>query len=164
MYMKTKFLILVPLFSTLLSGCSFLFDTDKEVKEYYLTQSAEVGNITFVVNNVSDTKHIGSSYGKDTDANFVILNITFTNNGSEEETIFDSQMKYYVGNNKYEVSIAGSHADSGFCLNISVGAGLKKTANVVFEIPSTHTENDYLSVSDGGLFASETAKIWMKTA
>ena len=127
---------------------------------YGMNQTVTVRELEFTILSVYDTKQIGGEYiNETTEYNFVVVQIRIKNNSNEEKYISDSNFYYYRGNNKYESSNAGIYLDeNGFWLNETIGAGLSKTINVVFEIPSEHLETDYILAKD----SYKTEKIYLK--
>lgn len=127
---------------------------------YGLNQTVTVKDLEFKITSVYDTKQVGSQYvGQSTENNFVIVTIQIKNNSNSEKYITDSSFRYYRGNNQYESSNAGIYlGDNGFWLNVTIGAGITKTIQVAYEIPSEHQSTDYILVKDS--YKSE--KIYMK--
>lgn len=127
---------------------------------YGLNQTVTVRELEFKITNVCDTKQVGNQYlGQSTENNFVIVTIQIKNNSNSEKYITDSSFRYYRGNNQYESSNAGIYlGDNGFWLNVTIGAGITKTIQVAYEIPSEHQSTDYILVKDS--YKSE--KIYMK--
>lgn len=129
-------------------------------KTYGMNETVVVKDLEFKITGVTDTKHVGSSYlGKDTDANFAIVTIQIKNTSSSEKTVYSDNFKYQRGESVYEASSAGAYAgDNGFYVLKEIGAGLTKTLDVVYEIPSTHEATDYILAKDS--YKSE--KIYLK--
>ena len=127
---------------------------------YGINDSVMLENLEFTVLSIYDTKVL-SYYFDDakTDNNFVVLSVKITNHGTSEEYVSDSVFTYHVGPSKYNTSSSAIYLDSGLWLGESVGAGLSKTVNVVFEIPSEHTADDYLSLKIS--FFGDTVNIIM---
>lgn len=121
-----------------------------------------VGDVQFTLNNALDTKQIGSDLlGYKTDYNFVILSLNIKNNSSKELDVLSGMMKYHIGSSVYETHAAGIYLDDGFYVSKQIGAGMSKTINVVFEIPSEYKSTDYLEVKDS-TYSYKSANIYLR--
>lgn len=126
---------------------------------YVMNQNVVVNDLEYTVVRAYNTKVISqyADSGK-TDNNFVVITVKIKNNSSSEKYIGESNLTYYVGNNKYKPHNAGIYLDNGFWLNKTVGAGITITFDIVYEIPGEYKETDYLQVKD----SYKTEKIYMK--
>ena len=152
--MRIKSLLFLPIIPFFLTGC--FSSSSKEIKEYYLTETAAVGDCEYVVNTASDTKKVGSHT---TENNFVVLNIKIKNITSEETYVSEDMLRYFVGSSEYKPYSAGLDY---FWLGETIGSNMSKTVNVVFEIPSESTAYDYLLIKDASYFSKESIKIFMR--
>lgn len=131
--------------------------------QYHIGDVVKANDIVYRVNSVTDKKELGkhSEYGLNptTEFNFAVVNFSVKNDSKEE--FYCSSMTdlyYYRGDNKYEVSGSSHYEDSNFILGITIGASLTKQFSVAFEIPTEHKSTDYVLVR-GNL--SKTAKIYL---
>ena len=166
--MRLNKLLLFPLAAFMLVGCTPLTDASGSgngggsLKTYGFGDTVKVGDFEYTVNSASNTTHVGSAYlGDDTENNFVIVNITVKNVGSSENNLLTKMMIYHVGNSEYEPHSSGIYLDNGFYVLQSIGAGLIKTVNVLYETPSQYTASDYLQVKASS-YSSKSANIYMK--
>ncbi len=129
---------------------------------YGLHDVVGVDDVQFTVNSVYNTKHIGSEYlGADTANNFAVVNITIKNIGSKELTVLSGMMTYHIDNNVYEVNNAGVYLENGFWVIENIGAGISKSYEVVYEIPSEYKTTDYIEVKDS-TYSYKSAKIYLR--
>ena len=133
-------------------------NNQQQNKKYGLNDKVVVKDLEFTILNINNTKNIGGTYGEDTDNNFVVVTIQIKNNSTSEKHIYDNNFVYYRSNNEYKPHSAGIYLDNGFWLNETIGAGLSKTIQVVYEIPSHYESTDYVLVQDS--YKSE--KIYLK--
>lgn len=161
--MRLNKLLLLPLAAFMLAGCTPLTDgSGSGSKTYGFGDTVKVGDFEYTVNSASNATHVGSAYvGDDTDNNFVIVNITVKNVGNSENDLLTKMMIYHVGNNEYEPHSSGIYLDNGFYVLQSIGAGISKTVNVLYETPSQYTASDYLQVKASS-YSSKSANIYMK--
>lgn len=130
---------------------------NNQVEEYKMNDTVTVGDLQYTINSAYNTEKIGS-FGTTTQNNYVVVTMTIKNNGTSEAYISESNFYYYRGNNKYGTHNDGIYLDNGFWLNETIGAGITKTIQIVYEIPSEFEETDYIQVKDG----FKSAKIYMK--
>ena len=165
--MKRNILLLIPAMM-FLSGCVFSnSDTgegssNNSSKTYGFGDTVTVGDFEYKVNNASNTKHVGSEYlGADTDNNFVIVNLTVKNVGKSEQDLMGKMMTYHIGDSEYEPHSGGIYLDNGFYVLQSIGSGISKTIDVLYETPKEFSSSDYLLVKASS-YSSKSAKIYMK--
>ena len=125
--------------------------------EYKLNDTVTVGDLQYTISSPYNTVKVGT-LGTVTQNNYVVVTVTIKNNGSSEKYISDSNFKYCRENNKYNTHNDGIYLENGFWLNVTIGAGITKTIQVVYEIPSEYVSTDYIQVKDG----FKTEKIYMK--
>ena len=167
--MKLKSLFLVSASLILLTGCFTASDgsggggaKNDSSKKYGFGDTVRVEDLEFTVNSASNAKHIGSEYlGADTDNNFVIVNLKIKNAGTSEADVLSGMMTYHIDDSAYEPHSSGIYLDNGFYVIESIGAGLAKTIDVVYEIPSNFSPDDYLEVKATS-YSSKGQKIYMK--
>ena len=156
--MKLRNLFLIPASLLFLTSCVF----DGGSKTYGFGDVVKVGDIEYTALSARNTKSIGSEYlGETTSNNFVIVNLRVRNVGNKELSLFSSMMIYTIRNSEYEPHTAGIYLDNGFYVIMSIGSGISKTIDVVYEIPSNYSESDYLSVKASS-YSSSTKKIYMR--
>lgn len=163
--MKIAKLLFIPLSALMLAGCNFSQNTSSSggsSQKYGFGDTVKVGDFEYTVNSAYDTKHVGSAYlGDDTDNNFVVVNLTVKNTGNSENELFTKMMIFHVGSYEYEPHSSGIYLNNGFYVLQSIGAGISKTVNVLYETPSEYTANDYLQVKASS-YSSKSANIYMK--
>ena len=129
---------------------------------YKMGEAVTVGDVTYTVNSASNTKRIGSEYvGEDTTGNFVIVNLSVKNGSNSELTLVSKMMTYHRDSNTYETNYSGVYLDNGFYVSEKIGAGMSKTIDVVYEIPSSYQSTDYLVVKPSSS-SYTSASIYMK--
>ena len=133
--------------------------SSSQTSTYGMNQKVKVKDLEFTITGAYDTKILGNStLGATTENNFVVVTITVKNNSSSEINLYESNFRYYRGSNAYEAHSGGIYLDNGFYVVQSVGAGITKTINVAYEIPSAHQSSDYVLVKD----SYKTEKIYLK--
>ena len=156
MYMKKFLAILISVFSLSLSGCS-----PTEETKYGFCDTVTVGNFSFTLNNASNTKQVGSKYlGDTTNDNFVITNVTVKNIGNSEENLLTSMMLLHMGDSVYEPHSSGIYLDDGFYVLESIGAGITRNINVLYETPTEFTPETYLEVKASS-YSVDSQKIYL---
>lgn len=113
---------------------AFADDTTDNVEHYQVNDTVSLGDLDFTVNGVRVSS--GSSFTKPEEGyQFVIVDITITNNGSESEAI-SSMMMFKIVNNEgisYDQSIM---ADTEGSLDGELGAGRKMKGEIAYEVPT----------------------------
>ena len=122
--------------------------TNNQTVEYKMNDTVTVGDLEYTINSAYNTDKIGV-LGTVTQNNYVVITMTIKNDGSSEKYISESNFYYYRGNNKYGTHNDGIYLDNGFWLNETIGSGITKTINIVYEIPSAFESTDYIEVKDG---------------
>lgn len=112
-----------------------------------INDKASIKDLDYTVLSVFDTKQL-SIIGEETQNNYVVIKISVTNNGTTEKTLYPSSFNYFRGDNIYEYSSDAIYLENGFWTFESIGAGLTKTINIVFEIPTNHEKTDYIEFGD----------------
>lgn len=124
---------------------------------YVINDPVVINDVTFGVVNVRDTNYLGDSYfGESTNYNFVVLTIYIENNSKKEITITSGLLSYYHENNRYN-QYSTIYLENDLLFE-TIGIGISKAVIVVFEIPTKHSESDYLYLS----FSGKKEKIFMK--
>lgn len=167
-YSMFSFLLIV--FGLFFSGCS-LFDSSSDSgsntssKIYYINDTVTNSEgVKFTVLSVKNTQLLGStSWGDTTEYNFAVLTIKVENNSNKEISLSNSGFELYRRSNnaKYEY-FSTLYIDDLFLDDL--GAGLSKTFEIAFEIPTKTTDEDY-EVSIGyssWTLSSKRVKILLK--
>lgn len=115
-------------------------------KTYKIGDTVKVGDFSFTITKVENTKQLGSDLlGAKTENNFAIVTVTVKNDGSSEKMLTSSSFSLYNGNNKYEPNSAGIYlGENGFYALKELGSGISTTIQIVYETPSEPTENWYM--------------------
>lgn len=145
-----KLLLIIPVL--FLTGCT-------DTVSCAIGDATRVGDIQYKVNSVSNTKSI--SYVYTTDYNYVIINITISNQGKEQKTIYADMMTIYVNKSAYNMNMASIYLENGFSFSQTIGAGMEYDYNITFETLTEPTENDYLLVRANSN-SSKAARIFLK--
>ena len=135
-------------------------DTSKQEESetvYGFNDLVSVGKLDYIVTSAYNTKQIGS-FGTVTENNYVVVTMKIKNNDSSEKYLSESNFNYYRGTNKYGTHNDGIYLENGFWLNTTIGAGISKTIQIVYEIPSNYESTDYILLKNG--FKSE--KVYLK--
>lgn len=131
---------------------------DQTPQKYYVGDTVSSGNMYVKINSVTETKKIGYSY--ETEYVFLIVNLRVENRNRSEAYYDSSNFILKNGSISYEPNTAGLAVENGFWLNLTVGAGISKEINIVYEIPASYTTADYYLEIDEGLF-SAAEKIYL---
>ena len=139
-----------------LTGCNSVEET-----KYGFCDPVTVGNFSYTLNNASNTKQVGSQYlGDETNDNFVIINLTVKNVGSSEQNLLTGMMLLHMGKSVYEPHSSGIYLDDGFYVLQSIGAGITKNINVLYETPNEYSPDDYLEVK-ASTYSSDSEKVYL---
>ena len=156
--MRNKIFLALVFPTLLLFGCK---NKNKENSVVDISKEGFVRDLKCRINTAQDTKSIGDEYYKiETENNFVVLNITFTNQGNSEVHLYSEMINYCRGESKYQPRQVGIYDDKWFNFDLEIAAGLTKTRNFAFEIPSNFMSTDYLDIK-WDLYHSETLKIYL---
>lgn len=157
---KIILIFAILLIATLLFGCTSSSNTNTtssnsstntiaKTNEYAIGESFSLGNIEYKVNSLSDLPALGSEYLNKiaTDgATFYLVEITMTNNGNKEESVFISNDILLIDSKEREYKIdstASMYAEqTGFetiGMLEKIPAGLTRTGVIVFEVPEETT-------------------------
>lgn len=141
-----------------LCACSFWGDeeTDEKIVDCFIGEAiSNSDDVTFVVNSVTNTNRIGDYYYVETEANFIVVSITITNNGDEPYSPNPNYFTVKKGNSEYEYSSATYRFDNHLTGSDEVNPGLSKSYMVAFETPTTTEDEDYsLLCGTSGLWTS----------
>lgn len=133
-------------------------ETEETPSKHYVGDTVASGNMYVKINSLTETQSIGYSYK--TEHVFLIVNLRVENRGSREAYYDASNFLLKNGNATYEPHSSGISLENGFWLNLTVGAGISKEVNVVYEIPRTYLYDDYYLEIDEGFF-SPAEKIYL---
>jgi hypothetical protein len=119
----------------------------------------DVGNFSYVVNNIRFTKTVGSDYSQKTaDGIYLIIDVTFRNNDKEEHTLDNSLFKLTDENGtEFESSSDGETAlemegkETLFLKECN--PNITKSGLLIFEVPDKKVYDLHLS---GGMWDGET--------
>ncbi|MCQ2975961.1 MAG: DUF4352 domain-containing protein [Bacteroidales bacterium] len=116
----------------------------KETKTYKVGETVNCSDWTYVVNSVSDTKTIKT---QTSNYNFLVVNLTITNNKSYNSSILSSDFKVIKDKNEYSLNYSAElKIDNSIFSAGSVIPGGSYTANIVFETPTEHINDKYTLV------------------
>lgn len=125
----------------------------------------QINNVVFTVNEISATKEIKDAGGyisykpESEGAEFLVVNVTVKNAGKEAITTDSSFFKLNKGDVVYSPSTIFT-TDSKFFLYDGINPGLKKTGNILFEIPEA--SQDLTLTVQTGFWGTETGIINLK--
>lgn len=125
-------------------------------------QEVQVGDVFFMVNEVTNATNVGGEYGATAQSQYTIVNVTVRNEKNEAVTVDNNFFKLLSGERTYDSDgTAGIYAneDADFFLT-SVNPGVSLTGNVVFDVPAD-LESPQLQVQTG-FFGTETGVINLK--
>ena len=145
-----KLLLIIPVL--FLTGCT-------DTASCAIGDATRVGDIQYKVNSVYNTKSV--NYVFTTDYNYVIINITISNQGKEQKTIYGDMMTLYVNKSAYNMNMASIYVGNGFSGIQTIGAGMEYDYNLSYETPTEPTEKDYLLVKASSN-SSKATKIYLK--
>lgn len=146
-------------------------DSKKDEKDSKGTVGQElvVGKATFTVNEITTADQVGPSVlPEKASEKFVVVNVTFKNNGNEAVTVDSSFFKLKLGEKTYDTdSVASMSANQGEDGSIDNSFFLQKvnpdstiTGNVVFDVSETVATSDELVLQvQTGVFGTETGLI-----
>ena len=119
-------------------------------RTYGLNDTVLVRDLEYKITDIYDSKHIGNEHlGANTEQNFVVVTFEIKNDAKKEKTIMSENFEYFRGENKYSASTEGIKlGDNGFYILLDIEPTVTNTIQVVYEIPSSHEENDYILVRD----------------
>ena len=160
--MKSRLLYTAGFLALIFCGCKSNDTlTTKNTSVIEINNEDSIDNLKCRINTAQNTKRLGNNVRSiETENNFVVLNMTFTNESTATKTLYYSMITYHRGESKYEPSSAGMYTDNGFYFSLDIDAGLKKTTNIVFEIPSAFVSSDYIPVTED-LYSSNSIKIYL---
>ena len=121
-------------------------------QRYHIGDTVSSGNMYVRINNVTETGNIGYLY--ETEYVFLIINLRVENRGNSEAYYSSSNFILKNGTASYEPNTAGVALENGFWLNLTVGAGISKEINLVYEIPASYTTGDYYLEIDEGILSA----------
>jgi Domain of unknown function (DUF4352) len=137
-----------------------------EEETFGLGDTAEVGAVTYTVDNFETTQSVGPSVlPTETDQQFIVLDVTFKNNGNEAVTFDSSYLKLKNGEKTYEADSTASMSanqsedgsiDNSFFLQ-EVNPDSEISGKVVFEVAPEVAEADGLQLQvQEGIFGTKT--------
>ncbi|MFD2704045.1 DUF4352 domain-containing protein [Salibacterium lacus] len=147
--------------------------SDEEVEEeaptYSIGDTVEVGAVEYTVNNRSTAEQVGpSSLPEEASDMYLVLDITFKNNGNEAVTVNSGYLKLKQGETTFEAdemaSMSANQNEDGtmgdtFFLE-EVNPGSERNGKVVFDVAPDIAEADDLQVEvQEGIFGSVTEVI-----
>lgn len=140
-----KKIIMLPLIGLVftVSACNFSSGTSPESQTIYkMNENVESNGWVFCVTSVVDTKKI-SSYAE-ADSNYIVVKINITNKQSSSQVIGSSDFTLYQGNTSYDIdSVAELAVENNVWGGETISSNETYAANLVFETPTKHTENNY---------------------
>ena len=129
-------------------------------QQAYIGDTVTSGSLNFKVNKVENTKHFGSAYlGYDTEYNFILIYVEVENNSDSEINLTTSNFELKKGDSKYESHSGAIVLDNGFWVSESVGSNMKKNIVLVYEVPDSTTESEYVLSIKGSTFATKQSII-----
>jgi hypothetical protein len=133
---------------------------------FNLGDTAEVGAVTYTVDNLETTQSVGPSVlPTETSQQFIVLDVTFKNNGNKAVTFDSSYLKLKNGDKTYEAdstaSMSANQSEDGSIENSfflqEVNPDSEISGKVVFEVAPEVAEADGLQLQvQEGIFGSKT--------
>ena len=110
---------------------------------------------------MQNTKTLGSGFFSDTTTNnFILIDITVTNNSKKQITIYGGCADLYNSSNiKYEYYTSLYIND---IISENIGVGLSKNFQMVFETPTTTEQEDYIIKIGYSTFTSDKNRVNIK--
>jgi hypothetical protein len=132
-------------------------------KVYGIGDALKVGDVTFKVNEMKSVKQVGDEFlNKQTDQQFLMMNVSVSNGGKDTVTTDSSFFKLKKGETTYEAdseaSIYANNADEFFYEDVN--PGITSTGWVVFEVPADQKE--FKMNVQTGAFGTEQGVIDLK--
>ncbi len=114
-------------------------------KTCYLNETiTNKDSVSFKVNSVLDTQEIGDGYFVETtDANYVVINMTISNNGDEAYSINPYNFVLKKGDKEYEYSSDSWDLEDSISLADDINPGISKTVQIAFETPEENAVAKY---------------------
>lgn len=141
----------------------------EEAKVAGIGEIVTVGDTQFTVNSKETAAQVGPSVMPETaSGEYVVLNVTFKNNGNEALLVDSSFFKLKLGDKTYEAddmaSITANQNEDGSIQNSmfmeEINPDLEVTGNVVFDVTTDVASSTELQLQvQSGLFGTETAII-----
>ncbi|MDT0173654.1 DUF4352 domain-containing protein [Exiguobacterium sp. BRG2] len=130
-------------------------------KTYGINDQVKVGKLTYVVNDVKMVDSLSNVLGeKKTSGQFLVIGLTILNGDKEERFVDSNMFKVNVGDTEYsadtELDLYANEDGMGFFLE-TINPNIKKTGNIVFELPK-QVKNPMLEVSSGFGWAGGQSK------
>lgn len=137
-----------------------------EEETFGLGDTAEVGAVTYTVDNFETTQSVGpSALPTETSQQFIVLDVTFKNNGNKAVTFDSSYLKLKNGDKTYEAdstaSMSANQSEDGSIENSfflqEVNPDSEISGKVVFEVAPEVAEADGLQLQvQEGIFGTKT--------
>ncbi|WP_313123196.1 DUF4352 domain-containing protein [Exiguobacterium sp.] len=130
-------------------------------KTYGINDKVKVGKLTYIVNDVKMVDTLSNVLGeKKTSGQFLVIGLTILNGDKEERFVDSNMFKVNVGDTEYsadtELDLYANEDGMGFFLE-TINPNIKKTGNIVFELPK-QVKNPMLEVSSGFGWAGGQSK------
>ncbi|RSL33252.1 DUF4352 domain-containing protein [Salibacterium salarium] len=137
-----------------------------EKETYSMGETAEVGNVEYTINEKTTASEVGPNIMNETASDmYVVLDVTFKNNGDEAVTVNSSYLKLKQGNTTFEADEMasmsanqnedGSMGDTFFMEEVNPGS--ERNGKVVFDVaPDIAEANDLEVEAQEGIFGSVT--------
>ena len=146
---------------------------DQEKVETEVTETVSlgapkrVGDATFTVNNVSTTKEVGSQYlNSQAQGTYLVVNVTYENNGNEATTVDTSFFKLKYGEKTYDsdgtASLYANSQDDGSTVFLleQVNPDMSVTGDIIFDVTDEVANATGLQLQvQTGFFGTETGLI-----
>ena len=97
-----------------------------------------VDEVHYVINEVTNAKNVGGTYGKEAISQFTIINLTVQNEQNEAIKVDSDQFQLISGERTYEASgSAGIYANKDYdFFYTEINPGVALTGNIVFDVPA----------------------------
>lgn len=135
--------------------------SEEVIETIGMGKDLQVGNVVFKVNERTKANNVGGEWGVDSKGEFLVIDVSVTNTGSEAMTVDSSYFKLLSNGKTYEAdSSAGIYAnDTADFFYEEINPDLTMTGKVVFDIsPEMHEQEMTLQVQTGA-FGTETGEI-----
>ncbi|AJD92244.1 hypothetical protein JMA_29270 [Jeotgalibacillus malaysiensis] len=133
-------------------------------EEVVIGEPLDVNDVVFTVNDLSTASNFGGEWGQDAKGEFIVVNVSVTNNRNEAITVDSSFFKLLINDVEYKADGSAAiwaNEDAEFLLE-SVNPGLTLSGYIPFDVaPELDLTNGRIQVQTG-FFGTETGEISLK--
>lgn len=114
--------------------------------------------VAFTLVSCENTKQVGSGLLSDTtENNYILLTIKVTNNSNKSQTIYSGGSDLYNSKGQKYNSKTSLYID--YILSEDIGTGISKTFQVLFETPTTTTQEKYTLKVGYSMYTSDRDRV-----